>query len=659
MTHIKQYIIKRVIPFLTWCFILVCFAGCTSLNIRTGQKPEKYPGDMKDDSFYYGDSKSKLEKYPSDFKDINSYYDYLESELHKKKGEIDKAIVFLDRAIKKNPDSLFLKNELAVLYLHQNDYDNALSIIEDVLNQNPDDLEALILYGSIKQSLKEYDDAIIAFEKVIALDPEQKKIYLFLGSIYMYKDQMDKAREIYQKMVEKYPDAYVGYYFLGKISIKQGNLNIAEKEFSKALDIEPMLLEPRFELLKIYRQDEESDKDIKGSSVTVKKGDSLHKLCMKMYGRYNADIRKTVLDANPALKNPDKLLLGQQIFFPVMTQKNKEKIIRVYEEILDHYPQNIKAAMELGLYYEKNEMKKEAAGIFAELGRRSFEEKNIFEKIVILYIKNKAYQDAITILEGMLNGLPDNSDIHYFLGIAYDSIDDKEKAIQNFLAVDHGSASFENATIYAAYLLQTQKKTAQAIRHLETGIQKQPESIDFYLILAQFYEDMEKFKNAETTLTKGLEANPDNTQLLFRSGVLYDKWEKKETSIGIMKKIIALDPEHAQALNYLGYTYLELNRNLNEAEKLIRKAVELKPEDGYITDSLGWVYYKKGNYKKAAEILEHAISLVPDDPIILEHAGDAYLKLNDRKKALEFYERSLSITKEDTEVLQKKIDDLK
>ncbi len=563
---------RPIVLFFTFLVIM----NCSSLNTKTSMLKKKPPPELKNG---------------------NHYYHYTESQLQKKKGNIDKAISYMKQAIIKDPESIYLKNELAILYLHKNDYDNALDTVEKLLEKYPDNLEGLILLGSIKQSLKQYGEAISAFEKVIAKDPERKKIYLFLGSIYMFENKLEKAKEVYRKMVDIFPDSYIGYYFLGKISLKQDSLTNAEKNFSKALDIEPMLLEPRFELLKIYKSQEEN-------------------------------------------------------------KKNKEKIIKAYKDILEQYPQNVKAAMELGVYYHKNRMKKQALSIFSDLGNRSVDEKNIFEKVVVLYIKNKKFKDAITILEGMLHVLPENSEIHYFLGISHDSIDNKDKAITHFLAVRTDSASFENASIYAAYLLQAQKKTEEAIQHLENSLKKLPESIDLYLCLGQFYENSEKYEKSEAVLKQGIEINKDNTQLLFRLGVIYDKWKKKDSSIDVMKKVININPDHAQALNYLGYTFLELGQNLDEAERLILKAIQLKPKDGYITDSLGWVYYKKGEFQKAVEILEEAISLVPDDPIILEHLGDAYLKLKNKKNALKYYKRSLSIKKEDTENLKNKIKEL-
>lgn len=136
--------------------------------------------------------------------------------------------------------------------------------------------------------------------------------------------------------------------------------------------------------------------------------------------------------------------------------------------------------------------------------------------------------------------------------------------------------------------------------------------------------------------------------------MIYDKWGRKDDSIAAMKTVIQLEPENANALNYLGYTYADMGTQLDEAERLIRKAVALKPGDGYITDSLAWVYYKRGQYEKALPLLEQAVNLVPDDPIIREHLGDVYAKLGMTEKALKSYRQSIKNGHTDKVVVEKK-----
>ena len=122
-----------------------------------------------------------------------------------------------------------------------------------------------------------------------------------------------------------------------------------------------------------------------------------------------------------------------------------------------------------------------------------------------------------------------------------------------------------------------------------------------------------------------------------------------------MRKVVELDPKHANALNYLGYTYADLGTNLDEAEQLVKEALKYKPNDGYITDSLGWVYYKKGEFEKALQYLQKAVEIVPDDPIMLEHLGDVYLKLDDKTSALKYYQKALQLKDKDKEKLEQKI----
>jgi tetratricopeptide (TPR) repeat protein len=148
---------------------------------------------------------------------------------------------------------------------------------------------------------------------------------------------------------------------------------------------------------------------------------------------------------------------------------------------------------------------------------------------------------------------------------------------------------------------------------------------------------------------------PEDTRLHFRLGVIYDKWGRKDASIASMKDVLRLDPKHTNALNYLGYTYADMGVQLDEAERLIKEALKYKPDDGYITDSLGWVYFQKGLYEKSLQYLKRAVELVPDDPVILEHLGDVHLKLGDKQKALEFYRRSLNLREKDRQPIEEKI----
>jgi Flp pilus assembly protein TadD len=121
-----------------------------------------------------------------------------------------------------------------------------------------------------------------------------------------------------------------------------------------------------------------------------------------------------------------------------------------------------------------------------------------------------------------------------------------------------------------------------------------------------------------------------------------------------MKKAIALNPANAQALNYLGYSYAEDGVNLPEAEKLIKRALDIEPEDGFYVDSLGWVYYQKGDYQKAVEQLERAVNLTGEDPTITEHLGDAYQKVGKVREASHEYRDALKKAQDNEQIARLK-----
>ena len=99
------------------------------------------------------------------------------------------------------------------------------------------------------------------------------------------------------------------------------------------------------------------------------------------------------------------------------------------------------------------------------------------------------------------------------------------------------------------------------------------------------------------------------------------QWDKAEADL---KKALELFPDQPQVLNYLGYSWIDQGVNLEEGMRMIRRAVEQRPEDGYIIDSLGWAHYRLGQYDEAVKHLERAVELKPEDPTINDHLGDVY-----------------------------------
>ena len=140
-----------------------------------------------------------------------------------------------------------------------------------------------------------------------------------------------------------------------------------------------------------------------------------------------------------------------------------------------------------------------------------------------------------------------------------------------------------------------------------------------------------------------------NTQPLYFRGICYERekqWSKAEADF---KRVLEIEPDNSDALNYLGYTWVDRGENLTEAFDMIRKAVELEPNSGAITDSLGWAHYKLGQYQEAKKKLEDAVALSPSSATIIDHLGDVYWKLGRFREAGYQWERALEFDPTDEE----------
>jgi tetratricopeptide (TPR) repeat protein len=158
------------------------------------------------------------------------------------------------------------------------------------------------------------------------------------------------------------------------------------------------------------------------------------------------------------------------------------------------------------------------------------------------------------------------------------------------------------------------------------------------------YSRLKDWPQAEENVNKAIEMSvkpEDKTYALFVAGSIYERQKKYDKAEEAFHKVLADDPKNAMALNYLGYMLADRGTRLDEALGYIRRAVALDPQNGAYLDSLGWAYYKMGNYELAEENLRRAVDRMGDDPTIHEHLGELYLKTGRLKLAATHWERSL------------------
>jgi len=182
-------------------------------------------------------------------------------------------------------------------------------------------------------------------------------------------------------------------------------------------------------------------------------------------------------------------------------------------------------------------------------------------------------------------------------------------------------------------------------------VSERPDSPAGYLRLGDLYRAKQDFASAVVAYDDAARRQKRMEEVdwtfLYRRGIALERSGRFDRAEQDLRRAIGLNPDHASLLNYLGYSLLDRGKDLKEAEDLIAKAVNLAPNDGYIIDSLGWVYYRTNQMDKAVETLEKAIALKPEDPTINDHLGDAYWRVGRKVEARYQWEAALRTTEGD------------
>ncbi|HEX7415618.1 MAG TPA: tetratricopeptide repeat protein, partial [Smithellaceae bacterium] len=239
----------------------------------------------------------------------------------------------------------------------------------------------------------------------------------------------------------------------------------------------------------------------------------------------------------------------------------------------------------------------------------------------------------------------------------YEEKGDNKAAVDEYRKIPDTSELYINAQIHAAMILKKEGKSTEAINLIKEAAKKKNDKVPFYLYLSSLYEDAKDTATAENILNEGIKIASQDADLHYALGVIYEKTNRFPESIKEMEMVLRLDPDNAEALNFIGYSYADRGMNLEEAEKMIIKALKIKPDNGYIIDSLGWVHFKQNKMDSAVKHLKQALELLPDDVNITEHLGDVYVKIGKFKEAQEIYQKALKIDPKNTAV-QQKLEDL-
>ena len=247
---------------------------------------------------------------------------------------------------------------------------------------------------------------------------------------------------------------------------------------------------------------------------------------------------------------------------------------------------------------------------------------------------------AVVYLRLALYLAPEHAVARLTLADTLDRMKQTERSNEAYAQIPATSPLKLNADIQIGLNLEQMGRGDEALEHLNGVLKANPDNIDVISALGNVQRSRKKFAEAAETYSRAIKlVTPDKeTQhwtLFYFRGTAYERagdWPKAETDL---KKALTLLPAtqpnaKAQVLNYLAYSWVDRNMNIDESFKMLKQAVDLSPRDGMIIDSLGWAYYRLGRWDDAVRELEKAVELKPGDPTINDHLGDAYWRTGRR-----------------------------
>lgn len=227
-------------------------------------------------------------------------------------------------------------------------------------------------------------------------------------------------------------------------------------------------------------------------------------------------------------------------------------------------------------------------------------------------------------------------------------------AVAAYSRIPQSSPVYLQAALGRALALNNSDRADEAIGELRTLTGQFPTRARVPTLLGEFLSRQDRHDEARIAFDQAVALfqgeTPAQWRVYFQRAVTLSKLDDWPGAEADFRKALELDPDQANVLNYLGYSMVERNENLGEALDMIERAVAARPDSGYITDSLGWVYYRLGRYSEAVVQMERAVELLPIDPILNDHLGDTYWAVGRAREAEFQWKRALSFVTDETDL---------
>ena len=467
--------------------------------------------------------------------------------------------------------------------------------------------------GNIEQALSDY-------KRTTDMDKNAVYVYKDLALYLWQAGKSDEALGAAKKLKESYSDNLSILLFLGSFYLLAGEPALARDCWEKVLVIDPDNETAELYMAAFHASDNNPEK-----AITY----------------WNKFIRQ----------EPDSSQAYYQLGLSQEKLQEVEKAKESFQKSLSLSPVTPEAHLALAQIYEKEEKYMAAAQEYEKYLELAPENLTVMLYLGGYYYRLKNHDAAENVFLKAYRLNPSDITVCFWLGVIAEEKKDWDAAINYFEAIARKEKT--PAVLYRlSYYYSSKKDYKSALKRLNEAVKLEPDNPVSYYMLGLTYFDLGKMSRAEANLLKAKSLKPGMEGVSFHLGMLYDQKGRFDKAAEEMESEIKANPNYAPALNYLGYSFAEKGIRLDEALDLIKRATEQEPDNASYIDSLGWLYFKKGDYEKAAQYLNLACEKLLDTTIF-EHVGDLYAKQHKTLDAWNAYRKSLDLDPRNKSALKK------
>jgi tetratricopeptide (TPR) repeat protein len=516
--------------------------------------------------------------------------------------------------------------------------------------------------GMVFEENGEMDRALEAYRKVLNVDPGQSQLAARVAGLLIQDDDFPQAIDVLKDAIKANPNNAEPYQQLAFIYARYLKKTDQAIDYAnRAIALNPADVEAYQRLVEIEIAAGQEKKALEALDRATKVRSNDPNFWMHLGKLYVAILFKS--DSQP---KPDEL----------------KRVNEIFKRAAEHAGDDPAILKDVADYYAASQQLKEAIPLYLRVLELQPEDANAREKLATGFILTNQRGKAVEMLEQIIKEHPDKYQPYDLLAQV---LDDEARSLQRENRIDEAKAKFakvaanyeqsllinpNHASTYlrlAALLVGPLKDPSRGVQLLADARRRFPGApeIVYYLAIAQ--REAKQSQQAVATFEEALhEAQLDqdddvvNAKFYFNYGAAAEQAGLYEKAADLLRKSIALDPANsAEACNYLGYMWADHNMNLDEAETMIRRALESEPDNASYLDSLGWVEFRKGKFDQAlTDLLRAAKGAEHDDPVVFEHIGDTYLKLNRMADALAAWQKALTLDPKNKN-LAEKVEDTK